>query len=63
MAIAGKAMDVGTPAVKAQTAPTNSVFAGANNGALTSFKVEFDKVHGLYQERYAYRELMTDVII
>ena len=42
---------------------TNAVFAGANNGALTSFKVEFDKVHGLYQERYAYRELMTDVII
>ena len=42
---------------------TNCVFAGANNGALNSFKVEFDKVHGLYQERYAYRELMTDVII
>lgn len=42
---------------------TNNVFAGANNGALTSYKVEFGKVHGLYQERYAYRELMTDVII
>ena len=30
LAIAGKAMDIGTPAVVAQTAPTNSVFAGAD---------------------------------
>ena len=42
---------------------TNAVFAGANNGGLVSFQVDFNKVHGLYQERYAYRELMTDVII
>ena len=42
---------------------TKAVFAGSNNGGLTSFSVEFNKVHGLYQERYAYRELMTDVII
>ena len=42
---------------------TKAVFAGSNGGGLTSFAVEFNKVHGLYQERYAYRELMTDVII
>ena len=42
---------------------TKSVFAGSNNGGITAFTVEFNKVHGLYQERYAYRELMTDVII
>jgi intraflagellar transport protein 122 len=42
---------------------TNSVFAGANNGGIVNFNLEFNRVHGLYQERYAYRELMTDVII
>ncbi len=42
---------------------TNSVFAGTNSGDLVSFNVEFQRVHGLYQERYAYREQMTDVII
>ena len=42
---------------------TKTLFAGANNGQLCMFGVEFDKVHGLYQERYAYREAMTDVII
>ena len=40
-----------------------SIFAGANNGAIISSTVEFNVVHGLYQDRYAYRELMTDVII
>lgn len=30
LAIAGKAMDIGTPAVVAQTSPTSSVFAGAD---------------------------------
>jgi len=42
---------------------TNSVFAGSNNGGIVAFNLEFNRVHGLYQERYAYRELMTDVII
>ena len=27
---------------------TKAVFAGSNNGGLTSFSVEFNKVHGLY---------------
>ena len=42
---------------------TKAVFAGANNGDIVSYRVNFNRVHGLYQERYAYRELMTDVII
>lgn len=44
--------------------PVNrSIFAGANNGQIQMHKVDMKQVHGLYQERYAYRELMTDVII
>ena len=42
---------------------TKVVFAGTNNGLITSHNVEFMTIHGLYQDRYAYRELMTDVII
>ena len=42
---------------------TKTAFAGANNGGLAAFEVDFLKVHGLYQERYAYREHLTDVII
>ena len=42
---------------------TNCVFAGSNNGDIINKKINFERVHGLYQERYAYRELMTDVII
>jgi len=44
--------------------PTNkTIFAGANNGQIALHNVEFNTIHGLYQDRYAYRELMTDVII
>jgi intraflagellar transport protein 122 len=44
--------------------PTNkAIFAGANNGSIASYSVELLTIHGLYQDRYAYRELMTDVII
>ena len=42
---------------------TKTVFSGANNGSIAMTQVEFNTVHGLYQDRYAYRELMTDVII
>jgi len=42
---------------------TKSIFAGSNKGNIAAYKVDFKKVHGLYQERYAYREVMTDVII
>ena len=42
---------------------SKSIFAGANNGAISLYNVEFNVINGLYQDRYAYRELMTDVII
>ena len=42
---------------------TNAIFAASNTGQIKSFHTTFQRVHGLYQERYAYRELMTDVII
>ena len=41
----------------------NSIFSGGNNGHLIFHKMNMNQIHGLYQERYAYRELMTDVII
>lgn len=42
---------------------TKSIFAGSNDGTISMHNVEFNVIHGLYQDRYAYRELMTDVII
>jgi len=42
---------------------SKNIFAGANNGIISMHNVEFNTIHGLYQDRYAYRELMTDVII
>jgi intraflagellar transport protein 122 len=48
----------------AQVAPEKGkVFAGSNNGHMVTYQVDFNTVHGLYEDRYAYRELMTDVII
>lgn len=29
-------------------AATNAVFAGSNNGDITSYRVNFNRVHGLY---------------
>lgn len=40
-----------------------AIFCGGNNGELQMTHTTMAQVHGLYQERYAYRELMTDVII
>jgi len=44
-------------------ADTNKVLGSTNQGQLIIYDVEFLTVHGLYNERYAYRDLMTDVII
>lgn len=41
----------------------NYMAVGCENGSITMFQIVFSTVHGLYHERYAYRDLMTDVII
>jgi len=42
---------------------TKTIFGGSNGGEIQMHQVDFNTIHGLYQDRYAYRELMTDVII
>ncbi|KAA0183686.1 hypothetical protein HAZT_HAZT008812 [Hyalella azteca] len=39
------------------------VAVGCQDGTIAYFQLVFATVHGLYKERYAYRENMTDVII
>jgi len=41
----------------------NYVAVGCGGGTITMYQLVFSTVHGLYQERYAYRENMTDVIV
>jgi len=41
----------------------NYVAVGTHTGDVVMYQLLFSTVHGLYQERYAYREFMTDVII
>jgi hypothetical protein len=36
---------------------------GTQNGTIISYEISFGTVHGLYNDRYAYRDSMTDVII
>ena len=41
----------------------NYVAVGTNSGQIMMQQLIFSTVHGLYQDRYAYRDNMTDVII
>jgi len=41
----------------------NFVAVGTNDGQIALYQLIFSTVHGLYQDQYAYRENMTDVII
>jgi len=44
--------------------PKSRYFAvGANNGGISMHQNIFNTVHGLYQDRYAHRDNMTDVIL
>ncbi|XP_050537912.1 intraflagellar transport protein 122 homolog [Daktulosphaira vitifoliae] len=44
--------------------PSSTYLAiGCQDGTLAYYKIEFSVIHGLYQEKYAFRENMTDVVI
>ncbi|TMW65200.1 hypothetical protein Poli38472_009367 [Pythium oligandrum] len=42
---------------------TNFVAVGCEDGSISMHCIVFGTVHGIYQERYAYRENITDVIV
>ncbi|KAJ3038043.1 hypothetical protein HK097_003308, partial [Rhizophlyctis rosea] len=41
----------------------NYIAVGCNDGTISLHQIVFNTVHGLYYDRYAYRENMTDVVI
>lgn len=36
---------------------------GSQDGTISYYQLVFSTVHGLYKDRYAYRENMTDIIV
>ena len=47
----------------AQRPKLNFVAMGTNDGLIATYQLVFSTVHGLYQDQYAYRDYMTDVVI
>ena len=42
---------------------SNMIAVGSNDGELSMLQLKFATVHGLFRNRYAYRDHMTDVIV
>lgn len=42
---------------------SNHVAIGCQDGKITNLEITWDIVHGMYKDKYAYRENMTDIII
>ena len=59
-----KIVDMGAWAWCVDVFPSqNYIIAGSHDGSIKVTQLNFNTVHGLYKDRYAYRENMTDVII
>ena len=41
----------------------DDIGVGCNDGTISSHQMVVTKVHGLYKDRYAYRDNMTDIIV
>ncbi|XP_063677481.1 intraflagellar transport protein 122 homolog isoform X2 [Bolinopsis microptera] len=59
-----KIVDMGSWAWCVDVFPSqNYIIAGSHDGSIKVTQLNFNTVHGLYKDRYAFRENMTDVII